>query len=166
MSRDLDRMNIAIIALGDDPVLLKILETWFVEEWADWYGPGQPGDAREDLEKCLLPNARLPRCLVALDGDGRPLGTVSLRDTSPGSDLYPGAWLTALLVHRDFRKAGIGIKLIAAAEREATRIGFPKILTATATAGSLVLRRDWQQVKTLQSASGPLDIYRKALGPV
>lgn len=128
--------------------------------------PGEPGDAREDLERCLLPNARLPRCLVALDRDGRPLGTVSLRDTSPGSDLYPGAWLTALLVHRDFRKAGVGIKLIAAAEREAARIGFPEILTATATAGSLVLRRNWQQVKTLQSASGPLDIYRKALGSV
>ncbi|TYC66394.1 GNAT family N-acetyltransferase [Stappia sp. BW2] len=163
MGRDHAFGNVAIVALGDEPAVLNVLEAWFIDEWPGWYGPDGRGEARQDLEQCLQPAARLPRCLVALDTDGRPLGTVSLRDTSPGSDLYPGAWLTALLVHRDFRKAGIGGDLIAAAERQAEQLGFPEILTATATARSLVLKRDWLLVETLQPESGPLGLYRKVL---
>lgn len=101
---------------------------------------------------------------MALDDGGKAVGTVSLRDTSPGSDRYPGAWLTALMVPPLSRRAGIGARMIAAAETEAQRLGFPEILTATATAQSLVLKRDWQQIATLQSVSGPLGLYRKALG--
>lgn len=155
--------NVTITALGNAPAVMETLEAWFVDEWPGWYGPDGPGDARQDLEKCLQPGTRLPRCLVALEGGDRLLGTVSLRDTSPGSDLYPGAWLTALLVHRAFRKAGIGTQLVAAAERQAGQLGFPDILTATATARSLVLKRDWLLVETLHPEPGPLGIYRKSL---
>ncbi|MEE4013062.1 GNAT family N-acetyltransferase [Roseibium sp. FZY0029] len=163
MSGTLATGNVTITALGNAPAVMETLEGWFVDEWSGWYGPDGPGDARQDLEKCLQPGTRLPRCLVALDGGGRLLGTVSLRDTSPGSDLYPGAWLTALLVHRAFRKAGIGAELVAAAERQARQLGFPDILTATATARSLVLKRDWLLVETLHPETGPLGIYRKTL---
>jgi GNAT superfamily N-acetyltransferase len=163
MSCDQACRNVTIAALGNAPAAMDTLETWFIDEWPGWYGPDGPGDARQDLEKCLQPGTRLPRCLVALDSGDRPLGTVSLRDTSPGSDIYPGAWLTALLVHRDFRKAGIGAELVAAAERQAKQLGFPEILTATATARSLVLKRDWLLVKTLHPETGPLGIYRKTL---
>jgi GNAT superfamily N-acetyltransferase len=157
------RGNVVIAALGNAPAVMETLETWFVDEWHGWYGPEGPGDARQDLEKCLQPDTPLPRCLVALDGGGSLLGTVSLRDTSPGSDRYPGAWLTALLVHRAFRKAGIGAELVAAAERQAKQLGFAEILTATATARSLVLKRNWLLVETLHPETGPLGIYRKTL---
>lgn len=153
-----------VAVLEEVPAELERIALWFCEEWPDWYGPSGPGDAYRDLERCLAPAGRLPRCLVALADGGVPVGTVSLRDTSPGSDRYPGAWLTALVVPQAFRRAGIGARLIAAAETEAQRLGFPEILTATATAQSLVFARDWQQIDALQAVSGPLGLYRKALG--
>jgi len=153
-----------IAPLNEVPDEIERIQHWFCEAWPDWYGPSGPGDAYRDLERCLAPAGRLPRCLVALADGGVPVGTVSLRDTSPGSDRYPGAWLTALMVLPFSRRAGIGTDLIAAAETEAKRLGFAEILAATATAQSLVLARDWQHFDTLRSVSGPLGLFRKALG--
>jgi GNAT superfamily N-acetyltransferase len=160
------RPSLRILALGDVPAELEQIVLWYRDAWPDWYGPSGPGDARRDLDRCIAPAERLPRCLVALGERGLPVGTVSLRDTSPGSDRYRGAWLTALFVPENFRRTGIGTELIAAAETEAQRLEFPNILTATATAQSIILRRDWQQIDTLQSVSGPLGVYHKALGAV
>ncbi|MHA7775818.1 GNAT family N-acetyltransferase [Roseibium sp. M-1] len=156
--------SVRLTALGAVPEVLEEIERWYCAEWPGWYGLAGPGDARRDLDRCLNPPGRLPRCLMALNADNQPVGTVSLRDTSPGSDRYPGAWLTALLVPQDQRRTGIGTLLIEAAELEAIRLGFPEILTATASAQSLVLKRGWQQINLLQSASGPLGVYRKVLG--
>lgn len=163
MRRTQDTGDVTIVALGAEAMVLQTLEASFVEEWFDWYGPEGPGNARLDLENCLAPESRLPRCLVALNANGTPVGTVSLRDTSPGSDRYPGAWLTALLVEKASRRKGIGAQLIAAAEQEARRLTFPEILCTTATARFLLLARGWQHIETLQSVSGPLGIYSKAL---
>ncbi|WP_422378767.1 GNAT family N-acetyltransferase [Roseibium sp.] len=139
------------------------IEVWFRDEWPAWYGAGGQGDARRDLARCLHTEFRLPRCLVALNTVRLPVGTVSLRDSSPGSDRYPGAWLTALLVPGPFRLAGIGTSLVAAAEAEAARLGYSEILSSTATAQSLFLTRDWQRIDTFRYPSGELEIFRKVL---
>nr|WP_282449459.1 GNAT family N-acetyltransferase [Roseibium sp. CAU 1639] len=105
----------------------------------------------------------MPRCLVAFGPEGKPLGTVSLRDTSPGSDRYPGVWLTALFVPEAFRRVGIGTALIAAAERQAAGLGFGELLVSTSTAQPLVIARDWQHIDTLRYPGGALEIFRKML---
>jgi len=143
-------------------VLAQIV-VWFESEWPAWYGPGGQGGAQRDLDRCLDPPGRLPRCLVALGETGMPVGTVSLRDSSPGSDRYPGAWLTALLVPQNFRCAGIGSALVAAAEQEACRLGFTQILVSTGTAQSLLRARDWQLPDALRFPGGEFEIFRKDL---
>eukprot|EP00903_Cladosiphon_okamuranus_P002457 g2455.t1 len=130
-------------------------------EWPTWYGPGGQGEARRDLTRCLHSGFRLPRCLVALNADQLPVGTASLRDSSPGSDRYPGAWLTALLVPDQFRLAGIGTALVAAAEVEAARLGYSEVLSSTATAQPLFLRQDWQRIDAFHTPSGELEVFRK-----
>lgn len=145
------------------PEHLERIALWFRQTWPAWYGPDGQGDAHRDLERCLDPQARIPRCLVALDPQGTLVGTVSLRDTSPGSDRYPGVWLTALLVPDAYRRVGIGTALVAAAEREAADLGFAEILVSMATAQSLMTTRDWQHIDTLTYPGGTLDVFRKSL---
>ncbi|MCV0427647.1 MAG: GNAT family N-acetyltransferase [Roseibium sp.] len=154
-----------VTALENVPQACGLLETWYLDEWPAWYGREGPGDARQDLTACLEFDGRLPRCLVALDEASTPVGTVSLRKISPGSDQYPGAWLTALLVPPEFRRSGVGTRLIAAAEQEAGRLGFSEIFSTTASAQSLLLRRDWVSLDVLKAPSGALEIFRKPLEP-
>jgi GNAT superfamily N-acetyltransferase len=154
---------VPVVSLSTCPGALERIALWFQEAWPAWYGPGGQGDARRDLDRCLTPPGRLPRCLIALDDTAEPVGTVSLRDTSPGSDRYPGVWLTALFVPEAFRRAGIGTALVAAAEREAAGLGFQDILVSTATAQSLMQAWDWRRIDGLRSPGGDLDIFRKML---
>lgn len=81
---------ISVVSLETCPDQLDRIELWFADAWPGWYGPGGQGDAHRDLDRCLASRDRLPRCLVAFDTGRRPVGTVSLRDSSPGSDRYPG----------------------------------------------------------------------------
>jgi GNAT superfamily N-acetyltransferase len=156
---------VSVTGLETCPAVLDQIELWFADAWPRWYGPGRQGDAHRDLDRCLAARDRLPRCLVAFDTGRRPLGTVSLRDSSPGSDRYPGAWLTALLVPEACRRAGIGTALVAAAEREAGDLGFGQIHASTASAQSLFLARDWQLLDTLAYPGGELEVFRKTLKP-
>jgi len=154
------------VCLETVPQAVPVIEAWFVQQWPSWYGPGGQGDARRDLTRCLHSDFRLPRCLVAVDGHSRPVGTVSLRDSSPGSDRYPGIWLTALMVPEPHRKTGVGTALVAAAEREAARLEFAVIFASTASAQSLFLRRDWERIDSFHYPSGELEIFRKVLTAV
>jgi len=154
---------VSVVSLTTCPGQLERIAFWFREAWPAWYGPDGQGDARRDLESCLDPSARLPRCLVALDPQGALAGTVSLRNTSPGSDRYPGVWLTALLVPKARRRGGIGTALVAAVERDATGLGFTEILVSTAMAQSLMAARDWQRIDTLTYPGGALEVFRKNL---
>ena len=117
------------------------------------------------LKDVCIPSCACRAVFVALDANKMPVGTVSLRDSSPGSDRYPGAWLTALLVPKRFRLAGIGTRLVAAAESEAARLGYSEVLSSTVTAQSLFLRRNWQRIDTFRYPSGELEIFRKLLTP-
>ncbi|WP_298984381.1 GNAT family N-acetyltransferase [uncultured Roseibium sp.] len=150
-----------ILHLSDLPQPLDQISDWYQAGWPHWYGPGGTGDARHDLKACLAAPDTLPQCLVAVDRASTPVGTVSLRSTSPGSNLYPGAWLTALLVPEDLRRNGIGTALVAAAENEAAQLGFDRIHATTGSAMTILKNRRWEQVDQVETASGKLAIFRK-----
>lgn len=152
-----------IAALETVPEAIDRLRHWYIAEWPAWYGPTGPGDALSDLRSCLLSDPVLPRCLVALNRSSEPVGTISLRSNSPGSERYSGVWLTALLVPDLLRRSGIGTELVAAAEAEARRLGYAEIFASTASAQSLFVRRHWAFQDKLKTDNGGLDIFRKAL---
>ncbi|WP_428673566.1 GNAT family N-acetyltransferase [Roseibium sp.] len=157
-------MSLTVVSVADRQETLPRIEQWYLEEWPGWYGPSGPGDARLDLTACLADPACLPSCLVALDAAAEPVGTVSLRTSSPGSDRYPGAWLTGLLVPPHKRRLGVGSRLVEAAEQEAGRLGFGEIHATTGAARSLLERRDWQCIDSMETRTGSLEIFRKSLG--
>lgn len=150
---------IRIVHLLEVPDIRPILERWFVEEWMPWYGPDGPGDARSDLAACHRLND-LPICLIALDGNNTPLGTVALKSDSVGSELGLGPWLAAMLVNKDHRGKGVGTALVQAIEEEAARLGFVAIYTSTDTAIGILERRGWKSLATTESIRGPLTVYR------
>ena len=68
-----------------------MLERWLLEEWEPYYGPDGPGDAEADLRAARVRDA-LPICLVAVDSDDRPLGTIALREASVDSHRHLSPW--------------------------------------------------------------------------
>lgn len=152
-----------ILPLSDLSRQLGQIADLYQDSWPHWYGPGGAGDARKDLKACLKTPGILPQCLVAVDRALLPIGTVSLRSTSPGSDVYPGAWLTALLVPEALRRNGIGSALVAAAEIEAAQLGFDHILATTGSATTILKNRRWEQIDQVETASGKLAMFRKGL---
>lgn len=143
----------------DVPGAAGILEEWFVQEWAPWYGPDGPGDARADLGACRQRD-RLPICLVALDGNGTLLGTAALRASSAGSELGFSPWLAGMLVQRAHRRQGVGTALVAAIEQTAALLGTQALYCSTDTAGGILERRGWVQCGSTGTLRGPARVYR------
>lgn len=156
------RQDIRILHLVEVPELTPTLVQWFIKEWTPWYGPDGPGNAESDLAACSSRDA-LPICLVALNGDGDPLGTAALKSESVGSELGVGPWLAAVLVAEAHQGQGVGTTLVQAIEVEAARLGFEAIYTSTDTAMGILERRGWQEFGTTKSLRGPLKIYRCAI---
>ncbi|CTQ55268.1 Acetyltransferase (GNAT) family protein [Roseibium album] len=154
---------IRTVHLEDLPSAVEQIQKWYLHEWPAWYGPGGPGDAQSDLVNCVSTPGKLPKCLVAIDDRDQLLGTASLKFKSPGSDQYPGAWLTALLVPSKHRGSGIGTALVAAAECEAKHLTFSSIHASTTTAHSLLKRNGWAHIDAIWSSGIRLEIYRKLL---
>lgn len=152
-----------IVTLNTKPETADAVSGLYLLQWPQWYGAEGPGDARQDLAVCLESNEALPSCLVALEGSGQVVGTGCLRETSPGSERYPGAWLTGLVVDKAYRRCGIGSALVAAAEAEALRLGFDALHASTSSAGSILVRREWTRIDQVTSSGECLDVFRKSL---
>lgn len=135
-----------------------MLARWFRQAWAPYYGPGGPGDAEADSKAASSPD-RLPVCLVALDAAGEVAGTAAFRAESLASHGHLGPWLAALLVRPERRGRGIGTALVTAVEREARRLGFPRIYTGTGTAGGILERRGWRVVDRGTTLRSDVDVY-------
>lgn len=156
-------IHVTIAHLLEHPHLVPVLAEQFIEEWRPWYGPDGDGDAEADLLACDSRDA-LPVCLIALDEDGNLLGTIAIRETSVGSDVAEGPWLTGLLVAPENRGKGVGTALVAALESEADRLGFKALYTSTDAADGIMRRRGWENIGSSLSLRGEVAVFRKSLG--
>ncbi len=148
-----------ILHLLEAPAAKPQLVRWFVEAWAPWFGPGGQGDAEADLAACA-DRDRLPLCLLALDGEDKPLGTAALKQESLGSELGYGPWLAALLVAPEHRGRGIGRALIEAIVAEARRLGHQALYTSSGLPPGRLWPRGWRPVGESQSLRGDITVYR------
>lgn len=152
----------SIVFLADAPSAAPMLADWFLSEWQPYYGTDGTGDATEDLAACMRRDA-LPLALVALDAEGRPLGTAALKTESAGSELGLSPWLAAVLVGPPHRGRGIGSALVTAIEGEARRLGHPMLYTSTDTMSGLLQRRGWRAINGTDTLRGRATIYRLEL---
>jgi GNAT superfamily N-acetyltransferase len=147
---------IAVRHLADRPELLVQLVELLQNGWPDYYGPGGPGVAADDLAaRCR--RAGLPQGFVAFDAAGTALGTAALSATSHGAAPGERPWLTGLIVAPAHRRQGIGSALVDGATAAARDAGYLTILATTITAAGLLTRRNWVCVRRMDDGHG---VYR------
>ncbi|MDP6388706.1 MAG: GNAT family N-acetyltransferase [Alphaproteobacteria bacterium] len=154
-----------IVHLADVPEAIPILVRWFVEEWEPYYGPDGPGDAERDLTACCNRD-ELPVGLLALDGEGKVVGTAALKSESVETHRHLSPWLAALVVARDRRGERIGSVLVTAVEDEARRLGFDSLYVAEDSSSGIMPRQGWIPMKEgVPSLRDPMTIYRRDFSP-
>lgn len=151
---------LCISPLGAVPWVIPTVARWFEEEWAPYYGPGGPGDARADLTRWCAQET-LPTAILALNEAGEPLGIVAIKAEGLGSHLGLGPWLSALYVAKPQRRLGIASILIKSAARHAKSAGIRELYAASDAAAPLFTRAGWVPLDTrLPSLRGSVPVYR------
>lgn len=124
--------DVRIAYLMDHPEALPTLEQLFQSEWAAYYGAGGPGNARQDLA-VYSSRHRLSVGLVAFLGS-EPCGVAALKPDSISTHKHLTPWIGAGMVAPQFRRHGIGARLVSALEEVARNFGFTTVYSGTSTA--------------------------------
>ncbi len=154
-------MTVAIGLLADHPQCLSTVANWLYEQW----GRQRPGSSPERVAVRLqshLGRGRLPLMLVALDGS-QCVGCASLRaaDLDGREDLTP--WLASVYVPESRRRAGIGTRLVRAAEAEARRLGISALYLFTPDRQPFYAALGWSVHEEAQHYGEPVTIMRRRL---
>ena len=147
--------------LVDHPEVLPALERLFENEWADYYGADGPGHASRDL-LAYSNRGQLPIGVVAFGGS-EPCGVAALKPDSISTHKHLTPWIGAGMVAPQFRRRGIGARLVSALEDVARELGFATIYCGTSTANSLLMREGWQFVEVAHYSNEAVSIYEKKL---
>ncbi|MET0355165.1 MAG: GNAT family N-acetyltransferase [Cellvibrio sp.] len=153
--------NLYIGYLADHQEALPTLEHLFESEWAAYYGPTGPGDAQQDL-LAYSNHGQLPVGVVAFLG-AEPCGVAALKADSIATHKHLTPWIGGAMVAPQFRRKGIGARLVAALEGVARDLGFTNLYAGTSTANSLLIREGWQLLEVVQYEGESVSIYEKAL---
>lgn len=152
----------SVVHLADVPEAVPILSGWLRHASRPYHGATGQGEPEADLKACVR-RGSLPAGFVALDADRVPVGTASVKRTSPGSDDCPGPWLVALLVTERCRGRGIGTDLVSAVQAEATRLGFPALYASMPPSSTLLRRCGWIALGSTASLRGTMTVFGKYL---
>jgi GNAT superfamily N-acetyltransferase len=153
--------NVHIGYLVDHPEALPVLERLFESEWAAYYGAAGPGNAHQDLVT-YSNRGRLPVGVVAFVG-AEPCGVAALKADSISTHRHLTPWIGGGIVAPQFRRQGIGARLVSALEDTARNLGFAAIYAGTSTANSLLTREGWQFMEVVQRNGEAVSIYTKTL---
>lgn len=153
--------DVRIGYLADHPEALSQLETLFRNEWAAYYGPAGPGNARQDLV-AYSNRGQLPVGVVAFLGN-EPCGVATLKADSISTHRHLTPWIGAGMVAPQFRRQGIGARLVSALEEVARNLGFTIVYSGTSTANGLLVRQGWQFLEVVPYDGEAVSIYEKKL---
>ena len=153
--------DVRIGYLVDHPEALPTLERLFQSEWAAYYGADGPGNAHQDLV-AYSNRGRLPVGVVAFVGPA-PCGVAALKIDSIPTPKHLTPWIGGGMVAPQFRRHGIGVRLVSALEDVARGLGFTTVYSGTSTANSLLIREGWQFMEVVQYDCEAVSIYEKAL---
>jgi predicted N-acetyltransferase YhbS len=151
-----------IVPLAEYPALTEIVAAWGFGEWGH-LNPGETLAEREAwMRRETLNTNRAPLTFVALDGQGRAIGTAALLfDDLEGDPRNP--WLASVYVPPERRGQGIASALVRTVEGAARRFGYRQLYLYTSTAPKLYAALGWRAVETKRYRGDEIQIMDRAL---
>jgi len=151
--------SLVIRQLGDTDPALTTIARWLHGEWSDLCpGAGLQLTTERLAERCgqsLVPSLYLASL------DGRPLGTVSLVGLDMPLRPLLSPWLASLWVSPDWRRRGIGSRLLAHVEARAAAVGLSPLYLFTDTRQAWYARRGWMPWENLRYRGLRVTVMRK-----
>lgn len=138
-------IDFSIVPLAERPDLVTTVARWGFGEWGH-LAPGTTLDDRIARVRASMRVDGVPMIVVALDGDGTPVGTASLIDDDLKGDAR-NPWLASVYVPPRARRGGVGARLVRAVERLAAGFGYERIYLFTASVPALYARLGWQTLE-------------------
>jgi GNAT superfamily N-acetyltransferase len=141
-----DVVRIEHLAGHEDAI--RTVAGWIREEWEHSFLDSTFEELLAELEGRTTPG-RIPETFVALAGD-RLVGTASIvtQDMSTRPEISP--CLSAVYVPPEFRKQGIGSKLVRKAMQEAQDLGVRRLYLFTPDAMSFYRRLGWNEFERMR----------------
>lgn len=156
-------MTWRIQSITAHPDVVDTLAAWHHAEWGELMATWSLEDARRELREHVEASAGYPTTLVALDEDGRILGSVSLVATDAPEFAEYTPWLASLYVAPSARGAGVGSALVRAIVEHAHRLGFATLYLFTPGSPQIYLNCLWREQGTLRL--GASDVVLMVHGP-
>jgi predicted N-acetyltransferase YhbS len=136
---------VKVVPLVERPDLVEQVSAWGFAEWGH-LSPGQTLEGRTARIRGKMNVDRVPIAFVALDGEGRIVGTASLIfDDLEGDPRNP--WLASVFVPPEHRKKGIASALVRTVEDAARRIGYSRLYLFTSSAPALYASLGWRPLE-------------------
>ena len=139
--------------LARHPRLVPTLARWHHAEWSALLPRWSLATATAELAGHVRTRA-LPTTLVALDGDGAPLGSVSLLDDDHDELTRWSPWLASLYVVPGARGAGLGRALVTALRDEARALAVPRLHLYTEDRRAWYASLGWSPLERITLGSG------------
>lgn len=134
-----------VVPLVERPDLVEQVSAWGFAEWGH-LNPGQTLEERTARIRGKMNVDRVPIAFVALDEEGRIVGTASLIfDDLEGDPRNP--WLASVFVSPEHRKKGIASALVRTVEDAARRIGYSRLYLFTSSAPTLYAGLGWRALE-------------------
>lgn len=152
-----DPLSCRIVFLAEHQQYVDELALCLEQVWSEYYGPGGV-DAKADV-KSWLHISELPIVVIAQDASDTLLGAVALKTRSSLENTELSPWLSALLVKPEYRKRGVGEKLVDAIEQLARDLAYPHLYTITQTVNAMIIRRGWKSLGMHATYHGPTEVF-------
>lgn len=150
--------------LADRPQLLPTLAEWHHAEWG-YLHPGSTLEDRIGWLRSELQRGAVPFCVVAVDEDGRPLGSAGVVEHDMDHHREWTPWLSSVYVHPDHRRRGIGAALVRRATEETARLGVPDLYLFTPDQARFYERLGWRELLREVYRGTEVTVMTIPLGP-
>jgi N-acetylglutamate synthase-like GNAT family acetyltransferase len=130
-----------IFYLADSPEFIECLATWQHHEWGNFVGARTLEQRKARLQEHLQVEAMPTTFVARLHGE--PVGCASLiaNDMPALSAWIP--WLSSLYVLPQYRRQGIGARLVERVAAEAVVLGYPRLYLYTLDQMSFYEKLGW-----------------------
>jgi predicted N-acetyltransferase YhbS len=152
---------VRVVPLVERPDLVEQVSVWGFAEWGH-LNPGQTLEERTARIRGKMNVDRIPIAFVALDEEGRIVGTASLIfDDLEGDPRNP--WLASVFVRPEHRKKGIASALVRTVEDAARRLGYSRLYLFTSSAPALYAGLGWQALEQRVYRGEHIQVMDKSL---